>query len=175
MDAIVKWKADHGMKIKLQDRESHMAAPRELVFQMLSAIGKGNLPGATGESSRVIEREGDTIIAEFITPSGRRSYRTVEEVVLYPPERITYRHLDGPLPYAEEEFALEEQDDATVLRYSGEFEYRVIMLPGMGWLIGRLYIKSKYDAVIRDHMESLKSAAEARAARSHVFRRATSP
>ena len=85
------------MKVKLEDRKLYANAPRELVFQMLSAIGKGTLPGAQGESSRVLEREGDVITAEFLTPSGKRIYRTVEEVRLYPPERITFRHLQGPL------------------------------------------------------------------------------
>ena len=71
-----------------------------MVFQMLSAIGKGSIPGAQGESSRVLARDGDTIIAEFHTASGSRTYRTVEEVKLYPSERMTFRHLEGPLTFA---------------------------------------------------------------------------
>ena len=163
------------MKVKLTDLKVPIKAPRELVFQMLSAIGKGTLPGAQGESSRVLRRDGDTIIAEFLTRSGRRVYRTVEEVKLYPPERMTFRHLDGPLHFAEEEFRLAEVDERTELGYWGEIEYRVPLLPGLGWLIGRFYIKAKYDALIRAHTKNLKAAAEARAARSHVFRRPPSP
>ena len=89
------------------------------------------MPGAEGESSRVLERDGDVITAEFLTPSGKRIYRTVEEVRLYPPERITFRHLQGPLTYSEEEFRLVEQDPGTELQYSGEIECRVPWLPGL--------------------------------------------
>ena len=161
------------MKVRLADRKLQIDAPREMVFQMLSAIDNGGLPGAQGESSKVLERRGNTIIAEFLTPSGKRSYRTVEEVQLYQPERITFRHLEGPLAFAEEEFLLMEQDKGTELQYRGEFEYRVPLMPGIGWLVGIFYVRPKYNAVIGLHMDNLKAAAEARAARSHVFRRQT--
>jgi hypothetical protein len=42
----------------------------------------------------------------------------------------------------------------------------------MGWLAALLYVRPKYNAVIRAHMKRLKDGAEARAVRSHVFRRA---
>ena len=99
------------MKVKLADQVVQIKAPREMVFQMLSAIGKGSLPGAPGEHARVLQRDGDTLIAEFFTPSGKRIYRTVEEVRLYPPERITFRHLEGPLNYSQEAFTLTEVEE----------------------------------------------------------------
>ena len=159
------------MKVKLAAQTLYINAPREMVFQMLSAIGKGGLPGSQGESSRVLEQTGDTIIAEFLTKSGKRTYRTVERVELFPPERITFLHLEGPLTFAEEAFNLEERDTGTELLYRGEIEYRVPWLAGTGWLIAMIYVRPKYDAVIREHMEKLMVGAEARAARSHVFRR----
>ena len=146
-------------------------APLELVFQMMSAIGSGRLPGSH-ERSKVLQRDGDTLIAEFLTPSGKKTYRTVEEVRLFPPHRITYRHLEGPITYSEEEFLLAEvASGATQLTYTGVIEHRVPFLPGLGWLASVLYIKPKYDIVIRDHMALVKKGAEARAARSHVFPR----
>ena len=157
--------------VKLSDMALHINAPREMVFQMLSSIGKGSLPGVHGDSSRAMERDGDTIIAEFLTTSGKRIYRTVEKVQLYPPERITFQHLESPLIFSEEEFNLVERGDGCELRYWGEIGCRVPLLAGLGWLIAKFYVKPKYDAVIRNHMTALKSAAEARAARSHVFRR----
>ena len=159
------------MKVKLSDNEVFINAPRELVFQMLSAIGRGSLPGNQGESSRVLERDGDRIVAEFLTTSGKRTYRTVEDVRLYPPDRITFRHLESPLSYSEEEFLLKEVEGGTALSYRGDIECRMHWLPGVGWLVAWIYVKRKYDSVIRDHMDRLKAAAEARAARSHVFRR----
>ena len=158
------------MKVKLAESTAHIKAPRPLVFQMLSAIGKGTMPGNQGGSSKVLERDGDTIIAEFLTPSGKRTYRTVEEVQLYPPERITFRHLEGPLAFSEEELNLTEQNAGTKLHYEGKMECRVPWMPGIGWLIAMFYVRLKYNNVIREHMKDLKVAAEARAARSHVFR-----
>lgn len=164
------------MKVKLAGRKLHIDAPREMVFQMMSAIGKGSLPGSQGESSRVLSRDGDTLTAEFLTPSGKRIYRTVEDVRLYPPpSRITFRHLEGPLAFSEEEFLLAERGVGTELRYEGKIECRVGWMPGIGWLIATLYVRPKYNSVIRLHMDALKQAAEARAARSHVFRRTGGP
>ena len=159
------------MKVNLADRRVSINAPREMVFQILSAIGSGSLFGAQGDSSRVLERHDDTLIAEFLTTSGKHVYRTLEEVRLHPPERLTFRHLEGPLDFAEEEFGLDERDTGTVLQYTGRIEYKVRWLPGTGWLIAMLYIRPKYDRIISSHLEKLKTAAEARAARSHVFGR----
>ena len=159
------------MKVQLASQHITIDAPRALVFQMLSAFGRGHLPGDEGESSKVLERDGDQLTVEFITMEGKRSYRTVEEVTLFPPERITFRHLEGPLHYSSEEFRLEEASGGTELSYRGDIRCRLAWLPGVGWLIARFYVRPKYDRVIRQHMERLKTAAEARAARSHLFRR----
>ena len=156
------------MKLKLRQRSVHIQAPRELVFQMLSAMGSGQMPGAEGESARVLSRDGDTLIVHFVTHAEKRVVNTVEEVRLYPPERITFQHIAGPLDYSWEEMKLsEEEEDGTLLEYSGEFEY---IFPGLGWLISLAYIRPKYNATIQEHLARLKAAAEARAARSHVFR-----
>ena len=158
------------MKAALATQKLIVDAPLELVFQMMSAIGSGRLPGSN-ERSKVLQRDGDTLIAEFFTPSGKKMYRTVEEVRLFPPHRITYRHLEGPTTYSEEEFLLAEVAGGTQITYMGVIEYRVPFLAGLGWLLSLLYIKPKYDSVIREHMALIKKGAEERAARSHVFRR----
>ena len=159
------------MKVQLAQQRITIDAPRPLVFQMLSAFGRGHLPGDEGESSSVLERDGDRLTVEFFTMEGKRRYRTVEEVTLFPPERITFRHLEVPLHYSSEEFRLEEVADGTELSYRGDIQCRIAWLPGVGWLIARFYVRPKYDRVIRHHMERLKIAAQARAARSHIFRR----
>ena len=163
------------MKVALSTQKLTIDAPLELVYQMMSAIGSGRLPGSN-ERSKVLQRDGDTLIAEFFTPSGKKTYRTVEEVRLFPPHRITYHHLEGPITYSEEEFLLAEvANGCTQVTYIGVIEHRVPFLPGLGWLASLLYIKPKYDAVIRDHLALIKKGAEERAARSHVFRRTPSP
>ena len=47
------------MKVRLTDRYITIDAPRPLVFQMLGAFGRGHLHGDEGESSKVLERDGD--------------------------------------------------------------------------------------------------------------------
>ncbi len=147
----------------------HIMADRRLVFQMLSAIGQGQMPGSEG-SSKVLEREGDRIVAEFHTPvksvTGTKVYRTVEEVYLYPEERITFRGLEGPMALMEEEFLLEEDQGCTDLHYSGTFAMGYWIF---GWLVARFYVKRMLQRVVREHMLEIKGASEARASRSKVF------
>jgi ribosome-associated toxin RatA of RatAB toxin-antitoxin module len=154
-------------KITLIPQTLVIKAHRDLVFQMMSTIGKGKLPVSAAMTSRLISRNGDTIIAEFYTREGRKTYTTLEEIVLYKPERIAYRWLKGPIKYVSEDFRfLETNDGESVLAYRGEFDMKI---PIFGWLIGRLYIKSRFERVVLEHMEEIKSAAEARAAHSHLF------
>ena len=146
-------------------------APRELVFQMLSSFRRGRIAGDDAESSRLVSEEGDTKIVEFRTKAGAFTYTTLEEVRLHSPERISFKHLQGPLDFSEEEFAFEEIGDGqTVLTHKGSFIWKRI--PFFGWLGGVIYTRPMYHRVIRKHLAVVKEAAEARAARSHVFRRA---
>ncbi len=155
--------------IKLPELKVHIKADQRLVFQLLSAIGQGQMPGSEG-SSKVLESNGDTMVAEFTTPvktlTGRRSYRTVEEVTLYPSERITFHGLEGPLPHMQEEFRLEGEEGCTDLYYTGEFGMGYWVF---GWLMARFYVRGLLKKTILDHMMEIKEAAESRAQRSLVF------
>lgn len=164
--------ANVGRIIYLQPLDLQIAAPRHMVFQMLSAIGSGQLPGAPGDSARVLSRDGNTIVAEFHTKAGWRTFVTVEEITLYPPERITFQHLKGPLSYVHEEITLDEQDTVTVLRYRGEFF--VNSWPLLGWFVGRLYVRPLFQRTVGHHLHGIKKALEDRASRSHVLPKAPS-
>ena len=145
-------------------------APRELVFQMMSHFGRGRLPGDNNESSKVLERDDNRLIVEFQTKALFTTYTTVEEVVLFPPKRITFEHLSGPLKYAREEFRFEEVDGRqTALTHSGEFIWS--KFPFFGWLGSILYVRPIFERTLVKHMEQVRRAAEARAARSRVFPR----
>ncbi len=155
--------------IKLKSHSVHIKAPREMVFQKLSSFGRGQLKGDNNESSKVLSRDGDTIIAEFKTRAGPFTYTTVEEITLEPSDRITFRHLTGPLHYAWEEFVFNDVDGDTELVHNGEFIWR--RLPLVGWLGGLVYTRPMFERVIEKHFEQVKMNCEARAARSHMFRR----
>ena len=155
--------------IRLTAHSVHIKAPREMVFQKLSSFGRGRMKGDNSETSRVISRDGNTIVAEFDTKAGPFTYTTLEEVTLEPPDRIIFRHLEGPLHYAWEEFVFNDVDGETELIHNGEFIWNRI--PLLGWLGGMVYTKPMFERVIGNHLEQVKINCDARAARSHVFPR----
>jgi len=156
--------------IPLKDHSVTIAAPRELVFQMLSSFRRGRIQGDDSESSRLISEDGNTKVVEFRTKAGPFTYTTLEEVKLFPPCRITFKHLQGPLHFSEEAFAFEETEEGqTLMTHAGSFVWK--RFPFLGWLGGVIYTRPMYHRVIRKHMAVVREAAEARAARSHVFRR----
>ncbi len=156
--------------IRLNSHTVTIDAPRELVFQMLTAFRRGGIAGDNAESSRLVSEDGNTKLVEFRTKTGPFTYTTLEEVTLYPPERITFKHLEGPLHFSEEEFTFEEtRDGQTVMTHNGSFTWK--RFPLFGWLGGVIYTRPMYHRVIRKHLDVVKESAEARAARSHVFRR----
>ncbi len=137
---------------------------------MLTSFRRGRIAGDDTESSKLVSEDGDKKIVEFRTKAGLFTYTTLEEVTLYPSERITFRHLKGPLRFSEEEFTFEEtRDGQTLMAHNGSFIWSAF--PFFGWFGGIIYTRPMYHRVIRKHLASVKEAAEARAARSHVFRR----
>ena len=163
------------MKVTLAYQVLTIKAPRSRVFQVFSCFSKeerpgekgnqpaGNQPSENDEGATVVEREGNRLVVEFTSRDGRRLYRTLEEVYLYPEERITFRHLKGPLHHASEEFRFEEAPEGTRITYKGQIECRMPFLPGIGWLVALLYVRPKYGSVVKRHMEILKEAAESEA------------
>ncbi len=159
-----------------ESQRAHQSAARDgvpeavLLWPGTTKSGRGQLKGDNNESSKVLSRDGDTIIAEFKTRAGPFTYTTtVEEITLEPSDRITFRHLTGPLHYAWEEFVFNDVDGDTELVHNGEFIWR--RLPLVGWLGGLVYTRPMFERVIEKHFEQVKMNCEARAARSHMFRR----
>ena len=156
--------------LDLKPQSVTIDAPRELVFQMLTAFRRGRVVGDNTESTRLISEDGDTKIVEFNTKAGPFIYKTVEEVTLSKPDSIAFRHLEGPLDFSEEQFTLEETSDgSTLLTHTGSFVWS--RFPFFGWFGGVIYTRPMFHRVIRKHFAAIKTASEARAARSHVFRR----
>ena len=153
--------------IKLETHKVMIAAPLDLVYQMMSSFGRGRLKGDNGGASKVLRRSGDGVVVEFKTRVGPLAVTTVEEITLEPPGRLIFRHQEGPLRYAIEEFALDQVDGGTELEHTGEFIWS--RAPLVGWLVGRLLIKRVFERVIQGHMAVIRAASEARARRSRVF------
>ncbi len=105
-------------------------APRELVFQQLSAPYLGRAGRAVAETVEVVERGSDLVVARHRSRVGWWTAETVESVRFEAPERISFRHLRGPVPHAVETFELSEHDERTELVYRGELGLDF-------WILGR--------------------------------------
>ena len=75
------------MKVKFATQSTTINAPRSQVFQRFASFKKDKPPSETGEGATILEREGGRLLVEFVSRDGRRLYRTLEEVMLYPEER----------------------------------------------------------------------------------------
>ena len=155
------------MKVTLKTQSVSIRAPRSAVFKLISSVGDvvdggktPETPDKDEEGKRLIERDGNRLLMEFRSRDGRKMYRTLEEVMLYPDERITFRHLEGPLNYSKEEFVFTEVDTGTTMTHTGEIECRMHWLPVAGWAVARFYAKPRYERLVLRHMNSLKEQAE---------------
>jgi hypothetical protein len=137
-----------------------IAAPRELVFEIISAPYLGRASGGSG--IEVLAGGEDLVVAAHLTKVHFYTARTVEAVNFEPPGRVGFLHLTGPVPHAVEEFKLEEVDGHTDLRYSGELGIDFFVV---GRIAGRLWVRPQWEQTVRAHLEDLKQRAEARASR----------
>lgn len=125
------------MKVKLRQQTVTIRATRSLVFELISSFREAGFGSDSGgpasekdEGSRLLEGDGNRLLMEFHPRHGQKTYRTLEEVVLYPEERITFRRLEGPLHHSQEEFVFTEGDSGTTMSHNGEIECRMHWLPG---------------------------------------------
>jgi uncharacterized protein YndB with AHSA1/START domain len=136
-----------------------MAAPRERVFEVISAPYLRRTPRALESKLRVLERGEDLVLAEHFTPVGPIVTTTVETVRFEPPERIAFRLVRGPVPFAIEQFVLTESDQGTELEYSGELGADL-------WVVGRMWaaaVAPRWEAAVRRSLTAVKAEAERRA------------
>jgi hypothetical protein len=133
-------------------------APRELVFEIVSAPYSGRASGHTGID--VLARADDLVVAAHHTEVHFYTARTVEIVEFEPPARVAFRHLLGPVPDAVEQFVLREAGAATALYYDGEIGIDFFVL---GRLAGRHWVRPQWERAVRDHLEDVKRRAEQRA------------
>jgi Polyketide cyclase / dehydrase and lipid transport len=137
-----------------------IAAPRDLVFEIISAPYLGRTPGGSG--IEVVARGDTLVVATHYTKVHAYTARTVEVVEFEPPTTVGFRHLTGPVPHAVEQFALEELDGGTELRYGGELGIDFFVL---GRIAGRYWVRPQWERAVREHLEDLKGQAESRAGR----------
>ncbi len=140
----------------------HIAAPRDVVFDVLSAPYLRRTPRALGRKLRVLERAADMVLAEHYTHVGPLLATTVETVRFEPPERVHFRLVRGPVPYVVERFDLHEIDRGTELEYAGELGTDL-------WALGRLWGKATarfWEDAVRQSLDAIKAESERRAGSS---------
>ena len=136
-------------------------APRELVFEMIAAPYFGR-SSAAAAGIEVLAKSDGLVVARHHTRVHFYTAQTTEAVDFTPPSRVGFRHLTGPVPYALEEFALQETAAGTELHYSGQVGIDFWLL---GRIAGRRWVRPQWERVVAAHIEDLKQRAETRAAK----------
>lgn len=137
-----------------------IAAPRDVVFDMIAQPYLGRATRAMREKIHVLERGTDMVLATHYTPVYERlTARTVETVRFTRPERIDFRLTRGPVPHVVEDFVLTERDSGTRLVYRGEMGTD---LWGLGERWGALVARS-WEKTVASSLAGIQAEAERRA------------
>jgi hypothetical protein len=153
-----------------------VAAPRQVVYDVISEPYLGRTPRAMAAKLDVQERGSDMTLAAHHTPTtAGLTATTLETVRFTAPCRVEFRLVRGPVPHVRESFLLHETDRGTELEYVGELGVDF-------WALGRWWGKQvarKWEAAVADSLASITTEAERRAglhgARSVVRKLAVSP
>lgn len=137
----------------------HIAAPRELVFDVISAPDLDRTPRALERKLKVLERREDSVLAEHYTETAVGVTTTLETVRFARPGLVEFELVRGPVPRVAETFVLSEAADGTDLDYDGELGTDL-------WGLGRRWgavVAERWEATVRDSLEAIKTEAERRA------------
>jgi hypothetical protein len=140
-----------------------MAAPREVVFDVIAEPYLGRAPRALADKLRVLKRGSDMVLAAHFTPLGGRLglvAQTVETVRFTRPERVDFRLVRGPVPHVVEAFVLTEQAGgaSTRLAYSGEIGADL-------WWVGQRWcelVAARWEQTVAASLAAVKGEAERR-------------
>jgi Polyketide cyclase / dehydrase and lipid transport len=137
-----------------------VAAPVEVVFDVIAEPYLGRTPRALARKLRVLERGSDMVLAEHYTPvhGSRLTATTLETVTFERPHLIGFRLVRGPVPHVTERFDLAEQDGVTTLAYSGELGTDFAALGA--WWGDR--VAGPWEAAVRSSFDQIRTEAERR-------------
>ncbi len=138
-----------------------MAAPREIVFDVIAGPYLARTPRALRGEIDVLERGSDMVLAAHRTPVGRGLVTTTVETVRFErPGLVAFRLLRGPVPHVVETFRLEDDRGSTTLVYEGELGTDL-------WGVGAWWgeqVARKWVATVQNSLERIRTEAERRAA-----------
>lgn len=139
-----------------------IAAPRDVVFDVVSHPYLGRTPRALRAKLEVLERGEDVVLAAHHTHAYGLTATTVETVRFERPEKVHFRLVRGPVPHVVEQFVLHEKPEGTELEYSGELGTDFW---GPGALWGAAVART-WEATVAASLGSIKDEAERRAKRA---------
>jgi hypothetical protein len=137
-----------------------IAAPRELVFDVIAEPYFDRQTRAVAEKITILERGADMVLAAHRTPvhGGRLTATTIETVRFESPHTVHFRLVRGPVPYVAEKFVLNESDGVTRLAYDGE-QGTDLWAPGSWW--GRVIAKT-WERTVAASLAVIKAESERR-------------
>jgi hypothetical protein len=137
-----------------------IAAPPELVFDIIAAPYLGRTPRALADKLQVWERGSDFVLAAHFTEVKCGTTTTLETVRFERPGRIDFRLVRGPVPHLVESFLLKPSGDGTEFRWQGE-------LGTDGWQVGEQWgrvVARAWTRAVEDSVHEIASEAQRRAA-----------
>jgi hypothetical protein len=144
----------------LSPQQIRVRAPLAQTFAAMTVFGKVATKPGEGHSE-VLSREGNDYRIRFTSYAGKRRFVTEEQVIIYPPDIVTYRHLAGPLDDVYEVFTARPiSDSVTDVNYMGQYRNKRFDWPVLGWLIHRFVVLPQYDPLIAKHLADVKRRAE---------------
>lgn len=136
-----------------------IAAPREVVFDVLSEPYLGRQTHAVADKIEVLERGSDMVLAAHRTPlRGGLIATTLETVRFTRAERIDFRLTRGPVAHVVEQFVLDEHNPGTRLSYRGELGTD-LWVAGARW--GEVVAKP-WERAVRETFDAVRAEAERR-------------
>lgn len=135
-----------------------IAAPPEVVFDVIAGPYLGRTPRAMHDRLRVWERGDGMVLAEHRTRTGRLTTTTLETVRFQPPHLVSFRLVRGPVPHVAETYELRESPGGTAFTYRGE-------LGTDGWALGRRWgarVARAWERAVAHSLEAIQTEAERR-------------
>jgi hypothetical protein len=139
-----------------------IAAPRELVFDVIAAPYLERTPRALEEKLKVWERGSSMVLAAHFTPVRCGVTTTLETVRFERPGRVDFRVVRGPVPHVVESFLLTPSGEGTELRWQGELGTDL-------WALGQWWgtrVALAWKRAVHESFEAIAAEAERRAPRS---------
>jgi Polyketide cyclase / dehydrase and lipid transport len=139
-----------------------IAAPPEVVFDVIAAPYLGRTPRALRGKLEVIERGADLVLAAHFTPvAPGLNVTTIETVRFERPQRVSFRLVKGPVPHVLERYELRPSELGTALEYRGELGTDLWAL-GVAWCA---LVAPSWERTVATSLDDIRTEAERRAHR----------